>query len=243
MAVQIEMKCLNEIMKTKVIVTGDIHGNFSVLNNLINKKQPDVVICCGDFGYWPINDIFDTRPIKNKNTQIFWCPGNHENWDSLERRYGRHGRYPIEMPNTYRKEHHSNIFYCPIGSTLKLNGMNFLFVGGADSIDKNQRIMGYDWFPQEILNSADIDYVLENKEKIDVVISHTTPYSFDLLRTKRFDKMNDPSRHALSILLEKLKPNFWFAGHWHYYINSYIGNCKWTILDYPRHAMRWWIEF
>jgi len=38
---------------SKILITGDIHNDFGELNELINKKRPDLVICCGDFGYWP----------------------------------------------------------------------------------------------------------------------------------------------------------------------------------------------
>lgn len=230
-------------MNTKILITGDIHGAWGYLNSLINKKNPDVVICCGDFGYWPRHNKFDTRGIKNKDTQIFWCAGNHEDWDSLERVYGRRGRNPIELLNIIDYRHHSNIFYCPIGSTLKLNGLNFLFVGGADSVDKKYRIMGHDWFSQEIINTEDVDYVCNIKGKVDVIISHTVPMSFDVDKSRRYDKMIDPSRHALSIILEKLKPKLWYAGHWHFYMKGKEKGCNWTVLDYPGHDGQWWVEF
>jgi predicted phosphodiesterase len=37
----------------KILITGDVHAQFGILNNLINKEKPELVICCGDFGFWP----------------------------------------------------------------------------------------------------------------------------------------------------------------------------------------------
>ena len=68
----------------KAIVTGDIHNEFGRLNELINKKRPELVMCCGDFGFWP--KVPWGPPLSNIRTQgaeILWCDGNHEDHWSL----------------------------------------------------------------------------------------------------------------------------------------------------------------
>ncbi len=30
-----------------------VHAEFNKLNQFINKKNPDLIFQCGDFGYWP----------------------------------------------------------------------------------------------------------------------------------------------------------------------------------------------
>jgi len=63
------------------------------------------------------------------------------------------------------------------GSVLKLpDKRNILFIGGALSIDKKQRTIGYDWFPQETISQKNIFELPD--EKIDIVISHTAPKYF-----------------------------------------------------------------
>jgi len=70
------------------------------LNTLINKKKPKLILQVGDFGWWPRfdgkNDTIKLTSkgrvrvpwrqfgVKNPNTDIFWCPGNHECWDDLD---------------------------------------------------------------------------------------------------------------------------------------------------------------
>jgi DNA repair exonuclease SbcCD nuclease subunit len=173
------------------------------------------------------------KRLKLNGTKVYWCPGNHEDWDELERMYGRHRTAPVEI--------REDLFYCPIGSRLKLKGKTILFVGGADSIDRNARIFGISWFPQELLKVQDVDYILANEERVDIVVSHTCPMSFDMLRTKRFDKWNDPTRHALNIILHKYKPDLWLFGHWHHYLEGRYGKTYWIgLCDCP--FTMWWKE-
>lgn len=237
----------------KVCIFGDIHADWTTLNQFVNKKRPQVILQCGDFGYWPIikcvknpdnnisyESLFNGKKIKfgDVDCKIFWCPGNHENWWDLQKKYGRHGLEPIEILD--------NVFYCPLGSVLRVNHINVLFVGGADSFDKNVRTIGVDWFPDEILSPKDAEIILESVQdrniKIDVVISHTVPMGFDLTKSGRVEKNNDPTRHALSLILSVLKPSRWWAGHWHFYATGYDNDCKWTVLDYPGHLHQYYEE-
>lgn len=57
-----------------IVVTGDIHGEFSKLNDLINKKRPELILCCGDFGYWPKFTWFEQiSNIKTHGAKLLWC--------------------------------------------------------------------------------------------------------------------------------------------------------------------------
>ena len=141
-------------MEKKVIAVGDIHGEFGVLNEFINKKHPDIILCCGDFGFWPREKynlhnkeyIWHNKAIKTQGTKIYWAPGNHEDWDELERLYGRYGKKPIEITE--------NVFYCPLGSYLEEE--QIFFLGGAFSVDWTQRIEGHSWFRHEMLTNSDL---------------------------------------------------------------------------------------
>ncbi len=237
----------------KTIITGDIHGDFGPLNNLINRKRPDVVVVCGDFGYWSDTLMYQTTYghysareydfnislIKNKNSKIYWVPGNHEHWDKLEKEYSRRGLKPIPMKGN------ENIFYCPIGSSEIINGERFLFVGGADSYDKGYRTEGIDWFKQEILNTEDWAFIIDNyqNQKFDIIISHTCPNLFNLPLNFRPEKQGDFTRKVLDQFLNIFKPNRWFFGHWHKYMRGQYKNTDWMALDHNRGNSKWWIEY
>lgn len=216
-----------------VIICGDIHGSWDHLNNIINKKKPKELWCCGDFGIWPNfdgmklgkNKKWKWNGIKNKETKIRFCDGNHEDHPfilSLEN--------PEVMPN---------VFYQKRGSVIHLNdGRTVLFMGGADSIDKGLRTPGHDWFSEEIITQKNI-YTLP-EENIDIVISHTCPIEFlPFIGIKDFAKVNDPSCKALSYVLKKYHPRQWFFGHWHVSMKGFTYNCSWECLNMSTH-FGWW---
>ena len=212
----------------KILITGDVHGYFGGLNTLINDKRPDLVICCGDFGYWPGIDGLDFNGIKPQGSKILWCDGNHENhWAIRDRK---------------TDEIVKNVVYMPRGSVYTLNdGRTILFMGGADSIDKDQRTVGYDWFPEEVITQKDINDLPELK--IDIVISHTCPLELVGEMRGYREKDTEPSNHALSYILNRYNPGLWYYGHWHVYKEIWLRDTKFTALScLPTHVGtgRWW---
>lgn len=221
-------------LSENVIICGDIHANWAELNKLINIKRPDIILQCGDFGYWPNFEKYDINKIKSKNTKIYWCDGNHENhWELKKLR--KKGVVEV-VPN---------VFYMKRGSVFTLpDAKNVLFVGGADSIDKRMRTVGRDWFPEEIINQSDV-YNLPDL-KIDVIISHTCPEFLNKSLDDGYGfngKFMDPSQVALNYVWEKYKPNLWYFGHFHVYRIIEKHNTKFTALGYAGSSQRWWIYY
>ena len=185
---------------------GDIHGRIDKLNMFINKKNPDVIILLGDCAfhwYEPEKNIYsgvsgfwlddsNFKKVKPNDTKIFWLMGNHQAWNYMELTYGRTGTEPVEMS--------PNLFYCPIGSTLNINGKNCLFVGGADSTDADTRVNRFEWFSEERLTDADYEHIASRVNYVDVMFSHTCPEEFDIQdKWDSLKRVCDPSRKILSI--------------------------------------------
>ncbi len=230
-----------------VLVCGDIHGVWSYLNILMNRRRPDVILQCGDMGYWPnFHDVvsdgtgkkkWNLFGIRNRNTKVYWCDGNHENHLSLKKL----GNCSSDLgPET---------FYMKRGSTLRLSdGRNVLFFGGARSTDRECRHIGVDWFPEETISTIDLNDLPD--EEVDIVVSHTCPEEFDMggwEHTTRGpvykDKLDDPSRKALSYILEKYRPNLWYFAHFHEYKEGSYIDCKWKCLNMANHTGWWeWLE-
>jgi len=213
----------------RILITGDIHGEFGRLNELIDKKRPELIICCGDFGYWP--DVPWAEPLSNIKLQttskLLWCDGNHENHWALR------DRTTDELA--------PNIFYMPRGSTYKLpDGRTILFMGGAHSIDYMYRKIGVDWFPEETINQKDMMNLPECE--VDIFITHTCPEELlvDLLEIDA-RKWKDPSNTALSELWKIYKPKLWFFGHWHSYLKGRMMGTNWYCLGAPGFDTRWWM--
>ena len=215
----------------KVLITGDVHNEFGHLNTLLNKKKADLVICCGDFGYWPRFNDKGTASLSSINLQgakeLRWCDGNHEDHDSLDQ------REPDEIE--------PGIIYMPRGSTYTLpDGRVIMFMGGAESIDKNWRTTGVDWFPQEIINQSNFKNLPDIK--VDIFITHTCPVELvHELKLNYPDKDYEPSNKALSELWKIYKPDLWFFGHWHQYGEYKIMGTKCYALSAVGFGDRWWM--
>jgi len=207
----------------KILIIGDVHAWWEYLNIFINKRKPDILISTGDFGYYPLLKQYDIGRLKNKDTKIFFCDGNHEDHWSLGK-----------LDNN---EIHPNVFYMKRGSTMEILGKTFMFFGGAHSIDRYMRKMGVDWFPEEVISNGEIEE-LDTKLKIDVMISHTCPTEFEI----KNDYGYDFSRKALSYLLQQYKPKQWFFSHWHMYKKGFDEGCQWKCLNMTGETM-WWIEW
>jgi len=207
------------------------------LNTLINDKQPDIILQCGDFGWWPKMAVnkpvlygrqksWFLEGIKPKNSIIYFCDGNHE-------------QHPELIQDGLIHKMYDNVYHASRGSILTLeDGKNILFIGGADSIDKNMRTIGYDWYPEENINLLEFDMAMAIEDRIDIVISHTCPSSFDVQGSE--GKHIDSNRIALQNILEKYNPSYWFFGHWHKSQNGKYKDTYWECLDYPGHGGKWW---
>jgi len=227
----------------KMMVTGDVHGDFGELNALVNKKRPELVLCCGDFGYWPREPkyVYRTwqygyqiekkkdRPVPKipEGCLVFWCDGNHEDHQELGLRT--------------TDELWPRVHYMPRGSLLDLpDGRRVMFFGGAMSMDRGTRMLGKDWFPEESISDADIRS-LSYEGEVDMVVSHTCPREFDIgVVGKDEGYYRDCSRTALSWVLHHYRPKRWYFGHWHHYIEGEYLGCRWTGFDHTFGGGRWW---
>lgn len=202
----------------KILILGDTHGNFRYLNYIIENERPDLIFICGDFGFWR-KDTFKAGTgmfhddIIPYETKIYFCDGNHENHAELYELVKKHGwKNPIEI--------RENIFYCPRGSSLTLeDGRKVLFFGGAKSTDREMRLAYFDWFPEEMISTAEFNRI-KDTDKYDIIISHTCPailvnrMLYNIGASTVFYN-RDSCCDALQSIYEIVKPSKWFFGHWH----------------------------
>jgi len=213
----------------RIMVIGDLHMEFGRLNDLINKKKPDMILACGDFGYWP--NISWGAPLSNIHLQgtkkILWCDGNHEDHWALR------DRTTDELA--------PRIIYMPRGSTYTLeDGRTIMFMGGADSIDKQWRKIGIDWFSEELITQKDLQNLPD--KKVDIFITHTCASDFVYKLIRYYPgKIMEPSNYALSELWKIYKPDLWFFGHFHKYLEGNLFDTKWYALSAPGFGDKWWM--
>lgn len=209
----------------KILILGDVHGQWKAANKLIKrglKDHPDIthIVQVGDLAdHWPKGKAGWTRWNVEQATSlpVHWLDGNHDNHDELE----ENGR----TPNPY-------LIYQPRGSVLEIDGYRMMFMGGASSIDKDDRLADMKqgtrkiWWDQESITHKQFEVAMAVEGPLHAIFSHDKPdcieTSFQAFRFGMSDRL------ALQGLLEHFRPPFWFWGHYHAPENGVHEGTQWV---------------
>ena len=203
-------------MKTRFV--GDIHGSYRDLS-VFDIEGVDARIQVGDFhleGYkkWRVygNKISDGFTLKEHifKYPTYFIDGNHEAFN-----------HPAIQPNSSTIcKVEENLFYIPRGF---VSG-SVLFVGGANSIDKNCRKEGYDWFKEEEITIEQYSRIMGIEKRIEVVVSHSAPITLlNQIPEIRPYIMN--CSLLLNDIFMKHNPALWVFGHFHHSIQRSFRDC------------------
>lgn len=213
-------------MKKCFIVWGDIHAdwkmfqlNQKVLFDICKKENIEILfqIQVGDM-FWHNSQKY----IPEQEIPMYCVEGNHDDLTFMD-------------PRGKEIEIAKNVFYMPRGSIKKIGNLNFLFVGGAGSIDKNFRISQKLWWENEEINEEDfintINKIKTFNQSIDIVVSHDMPGNLEhyfgldkpipIFVRGRFllneDRVGWKTRDYLKKIYNELNnpPLRWFFGHHH----------------------------
>ncbi len=188
---------------------GDIHCR----KDFIAKMKPHS-IQLGDFSL--IN--YDQYQISQG--PVYFVDGNHDYFPGLQ------------LDATYPYEVIDNLYHIPRGF---VSG-RVLFVGGADSIDKDSRTSGADWFPEETLSYSQFNRIMDMNQPINVVVAHDCPGFVPILSGGRQrDNINTPA--ALAEIFYKFRPQLWVFGHHHKNFTMTLYNCKFVGLANGQHRV------
>ena len=206
-------------------LTGDTHCDIDIgkLQFWHEAKKGDILIILGDFGavFHPeetqreVNTLpwYETRPY-----EVAFIDGNHDNYNRLK-------DYPEENWNGGRvRRINSNVVYLQRGQIYLIEDKKVLTIGGASSIDKEQRIKDISWWATELLNKEEEDFVLANLDqhewKVDLVLTHTIPASLMKYITLPeqhcyIGREPDSVEKFLDHIYKNLEFKAWYCGHWH----------------------------
>lgn len=188
----------------RTLLVGDIHGdlkNMKTLFGIAISQKCSRIHCLGDFGFFPnlkeCQTFLETtsRMALENGISVSFTDGNHENHELL---------------NAF--ESVGEVFVLP-GIEWWWRGKyleNVLSIGGANSIDKNHRIKGRDWFPEEMISNKDF---YKCSEKADFIFSHDCPLGIDF--GFKGDEMTIKNRKAILEICEVVQPKILFHGHYH----------------------------
>jgi Icc-related predicted phosphoesterase len=202
-------------MNTKVMFAGDIHGNLDHAEWLFGHAREqgvNVIIACGDFGYWPhyrwgekfLNAVAEMA--EKNDIKFYWVDGNHENHDLLDDLVETHGAdNPIPMYN-------ENMNYIPRGCVFTIGSKKIMGYGGAYSWDWKHRELGLSWWKQELINDYKVDELPE--QKVDILVTHEAPLGKQI-SYKDDIAISVHQRELVSEIQSKVNPALHVCGHHH----------------------------
>lgn len=190
---------------------GDIHGELQYLHRAIDKYLSRIpgsrLIQLGDFGFAKDWEKLKNREYFNQH-DIKIVAGNHENYDYLDE--FSHPAY--------------------LGDFGLLDSEIF-FIRGAMSRDKERRVQGKSWWPQEEISmqAAYDAFDFYAHVKPSIVLSHDCPLVVNHILTGDIE----PSRtgQLLQRMLETHEPKAWFFGHHHVSFDRVLGSTRFRCLN------------
>lgn len=223
-----------------IYLCGDIHGEFP---ELVRKMETygikdSVIIVCGDCGfgfekpghYLHIYEKRLEKKLIKYNNLILCIRGNHD-----DPRYFDDPEYIPDIPR---------LKTLPSNTLLKVCRYNILCIGGAISTDRKERIKVNEkkdsrrpkvyWPDEKILKVSEIE---KTPHRIDIVLSHDAPISFDPPLLRRSDMTDDlwddilDSRNYLEKINVGIRPKRWYYGHYHKSLSGSTGRTTWRCLD------------
>jgi Icc-related predicted phosphoesterase len=169
----------------KVAFCGDWHANDSVVSQIamLGEKGFKLIIHCGDLGIWhtsaylALGDlglseyiIGIEKELADSDMNMITLLGNHESYSYLDELWVAAGdpakKNPLQIT--------PHLCVLPRVHRFELNGIRFLALGGANSIDRWYRTEGISWWPQEQISDSDVRRAVEGGFA-DVMITHDSP--------------------------------------------------------------------
>lgn len=219
-----------------IYVIGDTHGleDFYKLHTFAGEHPEltlnDYVIVAGDFGaIWSEQTLVENlRYYTELPFTVLFVDGNHENFDLIN-------SYSVEIWNG-GKVHKikPNVIHLMRGQIFEIEGKTIFTFGGATSIDRDYRIAGRSWWPQELPTYEELDEGIANlkkyNNKVDYIITHSCgqrALMYPKLRIYAGVKIACPESHLLSNFEDTVEFKHWYFGHFH--IDAQLSD-KYTVL-------------
>ncbi len=208
-----------------VYFTGDIHGIPWGVKKFCAKVKPtaeDIIIILGDVGANYYNDERDAvvkHALDKLKPTILCIHGNHEmrpwNIQGYQQKEWNGGK-------VWYQEEYPSLLFAADGEIFTLNGVRYLVIGGAYSVDKFYRLhRGGGWWPDE-QPSPEIKAYVEKQiaeKEFDAVLSHTCPFRYE--PTEMFlpmvdqSSVDDSTERWLDEIEKRIQYKAWYCGHWH----------------------------
>lgn len=205
----------------RVAVCGDWHGNVGwaqTIARVLPYMAPDVttLLHLGDWWMPPteIDDVFVATDID----RILVTLGNHEPWNQISPLLDERPGHAIRVSKL--------IWLLPRPARLTIGGRRVLSLGGAASVDRQSRIEGLTWWPEEAVTDDHVAAAIAGGPA-DLMLTHEGPAGTpvrpvrEILRTNphRFPETaleaSAASRARITEVWNAVRPELLAHGHMH----------------------------
>ena len=210
-----------------IFFTGDIHGNVNGVADFINKVHPtmeDVIVLLGDVGanyYNGRKDYLMKQWLNDSGTRFLCIHGNHE-----MRPVNISGYIETEWcgGKGWLQPEYPNLIFAKDGEIYTMNGLRYLVIGGAYSVDKYYRLSrGWSWWPDEQPSDEtkrQVEALLARRGwQMPVVLTHTCPLRYKPLEALKPDldqsTVDCTTELWMDAIESRLRYDHWFCGHFH----------------------------
>ena len=205
---------------TRVLVAGDTHGNLlhweHVLLPAARAHQVDGIVQLGDFGYWPLtrDGAAYLRELDHAlaadGRWLVFIDGNHEDHLALRQFSPRSDGF---VPITPR------ILWAPRGQRWTWQGVRFLALGGAYSIDRQGRTLNsgrWGWFEEETITAEQAAAAIAGGPA-DVLLAHDAPRGAipQVLWAPWYAPSTLACADHVQAVAVATQPRLLLHGHWH----------------------------
>lgn len=190
-----------------IYVTGDTHGEQNRILDIERHtgiKNDDYLIICGDFGYLMRNDLTENNFLDDLSARgytILFADGNHECFPAI------FSYKKIKWNGGYIHKLRDNIYHLMRGQIYNIEGKKFFILGGAYSIDRYMRRLGYSYWEEEMVNDAEYKEAIKNlslhNNKVDYIIELKSKLSENSLVYE--NGMKEMIDNAIRFEVEKAK--------------------------------------
>ena len=223
-----------------IYITGDTHGNQVLWDACINNslRDGDTVIVLGDFGFGFFDGRFWSEEmfcdyLAGQKYTVLFIDGNHENFERLN-------AYPVEQWNGGRVHYiRKNVIHLMRGEIYEIDGKKVFCLGGGYSSDREYRVPGRTWWPQEMPNDEEYKNATKNLAdsgfSINYILTHTAPAD----TVKYMSRLNPEIKNTvaeelpltgyLQWMAEKADYSRWYFGHFH--IDAELWRNQYAVFD------------
>lgn len=202
----------------RVAFAGDWHANTGWACRAIDyaKEQgAETIVHLGDYGYTFTRSFRDgvEAALTRVGLTLLFVDGNHDNHEWLN-------ALPVGEDGVRRIT--DRVHHLPRGYRWEWDGVRFLALGGAFSVDRRRRTLGESWWAGETITDDDVARAIAGGPA-DVLVSHDCPSGVHIPGLERGALLfpadalaqSDEHRKRLREVVDAVQPVSVWHGHYH----------------------------